>query len=204
MQTWIHSGGLDMGFGFDCFRLNQQPTRPPMYGDIMNVSDAIRTKRAIRKFQDKPLPDEIMTAILNAGRRSQSSKNEQTWQFIAIRDKSILKALSKCGQWAGHLAGAALGVAILTPDPEGKFQIMFDAGQSAAFMQLAAWELGVGSVPASIYEHEKAREILGFPPEWHLRIALSFGYPLDEEKLSAAPKKGGRRPLNEVVHWDKW
>jgi nitroreductase len=170
----------------------------------MNVSDAVRTKRAIRKFQDKPLPDEVIKAILNAGRRSQSSKNEQTWQFIAIRDKSILKALSECGTWAGHLAGAALGVAILTPDPEGKFQIMFDAGQAAAFMQLAAWELGVGSVPASLYEHEKAREILGFPAEWHVRIALSFGYPLDEEKLSAAPKKGGRRSLEEVVHWDKW
>ena len=170
----------------------------------MNVSDAIRTKRAIRKFQDKALPEDVVTAILNAGRRSQSSKNEQTWQFIAIRDKTILKALSECGTWAGHLAGAALGVAILTPDPEGKFQIMFDAGQAAAFMQLAAWELGVGSVPASLYEHEKAREILGFPPEWHVRIALSFGYPLEEEKLSAAPKKGGRRSLEEVVHWDRW
>jgi nitroreductase len=170
----------------------------------MDVSEAIRTKRAIRKFQDKPLPDEVIRAILNAGRRSQSSKNEQAWQFIAIRDKSILKALSECGTWAGHLAGAALGVAILTPDPEGKFQFMFDAGQSAAFMQLAAWELGIGSVPASIYEFEKARPILRFPSEWHLRIALSFGYPVDEEKLSAAPKKGGRRVLEEVVHWDTW
>lgn len=170
----------------------------------MNVSDAIRTKRAIRKFLDKPLPDDVVHAILNAGRRSQSSKNEQAWQFIAIREKSILKALSECGTWAGHLAGAALGIAILTPDPEGKFQIMFDAGQAAAFMQLAAWELGVGSVPASIYQAEKAREVLSFPAAWHLRIALSFGYPADEEKLSAAPKKGGRRPLEEIVHWDKW
>ena len=170
----------------------------------MNVSEAIRLKRAVRKFQDKPLPEEVMLAILNAGRRSQSSKNEQTWQFIAIRDKSILKALSECGPWAGHLEGAALGVAILTPDPAAKFQTMFDAGQAAAFMQLAAWELGVGSAPASIYEMEKARQILGFPAEWHLRIALSFGYPLEEEKLSAAPKKGGRRTLEEVVHWDRW
>ncbi len=170
----------------------------------MNVSDAIRFKRAVRKFQDKPLPEDVVITILNAGRRSQSSKNEQTWQFIAIRDKSILKALSECGTYAGHLAGAALGVAILIPDPEGKFQTMFDAGQAAAFMQLAAWELGVGSVPASIYEPEKARQILGFPSEWHLRIALSFGYPLDKETLSTAPKKGGRRSLEEVVHWDKW
>ena len=170
----------------------------------MNVSDAIRLKRAVRKFQDKPLPEEIANAILNAGRRSQSSKNEQTWHFIAMRDKSILKALSECGQWAGHLAGAALGVAILTPEPTEKFQTMFDAGQAAAFMQLAAWELGVGSVPASLYEHEKAREILGIPAELHLRMALSFGYPLEEERLSAAPKKGGRRSLEEIVHWDKW
>jgi nitroreductase len=170
----------------------------------MNVLEAIRTKRAVRKFKDEALHEEVVKAILNAGRRSQSSKNEQGWQFLAIRDKSILKVLSECGNWAGHLAGAALGVAILTPDPTGKFQIMFDAGQTAAFMQLAAWELGVGSVPASIYEHEKAREILGFPPEWHLRIALSFGYPLDEEKLTAVPRKGGRKPLEEIVHWEKW
>jgi nitroreductase len=170
----------------------------------MNVSDAIRMKRAVRKFQDKSLPDDVVRAILNAGRRSQSSKNGQTWQFIAIRDKSILKELSQCGEWAGHLAGAALGVAILTPDPAEKFQTMFDAGQASAFMQLAAWELGIASCPASIYQPEKAREILGFPAEWHLRVALSFGYSAEEEVLSAAPKKGGRKSLDEVVHWDRW
>lgn len=170
----------------------------------MNVSDAIRLKRAVRKFQDIPLPDDVTHSILNAGRRSQSSKNTQTWQFIAIRDRSILKELSTCGQWAGHIAGAALCVAILTPDPTEKFQIMFDAGQAAAFMQLAAWELGVGSCPASLYEFDKTRAILGFPPEWHLRIAVSFGYPLEEEKLSAPPKKGGRVLLKDIVHFDKW
>jgi len=170
----------------------------------MNVSEAIRLKRAVRQFQDKPLPDEAVAAILNAGRRSQSSKNNQAWQFIAIRDKTILKELSQCGEWAGHIAGAALCVAILTPDPNEKFQIMFDAGQAAAFMQLAAWELGVGSCPASLYEFDKTRGILGFPAEWHLRVALSFGYAVEEEKISAAPKKGGRMSLDEVVHWDKW
>ena len=170
----------------------------------MNVSEAIRTKRAIRKFQEKPLPDDVVKSILNAGRRSQSSKNEQGWQFIAIRDKEILRDLSECGQWAGHLAGAALGVAILTPEPTAKFQTMFDAGQAAAFMQLAAWELGVGSVPASIYDPERARRLLAFPPEWHMRIALSFGYPADEGKLSAPPQKGGRRSLEEIVHWERW
>lgn len=170
----------------------------------MEVLQAIRTKRAVRRFQDKPLPEEVIRTILNAGRRAQSSKNTQPWHFIAITDREILRALSECGHYAGHLAGAALGVAILTPDPAQRFSIMFDAGQAAAYMQLAAWSLGVGSCLATIYEPEKAREILGFPPEWHLRIAISFGYPADPEVLSRPPKRGGRRPFEEVVHWNRW
>ena len=170
----------------------------------MDVHDAVRTKRAVRQFRLDPLPEEVVYAILNAGRRSQSSKNSQPWQFIAIRSRPVLKGLSTCGEWAGHLEGAAMGVAILTPDPAARFQILFDAGQSAAYMQLAAWELGVGSCIASIYDADKARTILRFPPEMDLRFALSFGYPEDAAKLSAPPKKGGRRPLEEVVRWDKW
>lgn len=170
----------------------------------MNVTEAIRIKRAVRKFTDRSLSEEEILAILNAGRRAQSSKNSQPWHFIAVTDKGILQSLSKCGEFAGHIAGAALAVAILTPDPDEKFQTMFDAGQAAAYMQLAAWERGIGSCPASIYEPEKARQILGFPAEWHLRIVLSFGYPLENDKLTAPPKRGGRRSLEGVVHREKW
>jgi nitroreductase len=170
----------------------------------MNVSEAIRTKRAVRQFQDQLLPDQSVQAILNAGRRAQSSKNTQPWNFIAITDKAILKQLSECGEWAGHLAGAALGVAIVHPNPNEKFQVLFDIGQAAAYMQLAAWELGVGSCLATIYEPDKARQLLGFPGDQHIRIAISFGYPLDEVMFTGKPFKGGRRPLEEVVHWEKW
>jgi nitroreductase len=170
----------------------------------MNVSEAIRMKRAVRTFTTEPLPEEAIYAILNAGRRAQSSKNTQPWYFIAITDKAVLKQLAECGQWAGHLAGAALGVAIIHADPSQKFQIMFDIGQAAAYMQLAAWELGVGSCLASIYEADKARNILGFPDDLHLRIALSFGYPADQASLTRPPQKGGRRSLNEIAHLDHW
>ena len=170
----------------------------------MDVNKAIRMKRAVRQFQDQPLPEEAVQAILNAGRRSQSSKNTQPWQFIAIRDKATLKALSECGTWAGHLAGSVLGVAILHADPSERFQIMFDIGQAAAYMQLAAWEMRIGSCLASIYEQEKARHILGYPENLHLRIAISFGYPLDPQDLTRPPKSGGRRRMDEIVHWDRW
>jgi nitroreductase len=170
----------------------------------MNVSEAIHLKRAVREYCDEPLPEDAVRAILNAGRRAQSSKNSQPCRFVAIRDREILRALAQCGQYAGHLAGAALGVAILTPDPALRFQISFDAGQSAAYMQLAAWELGIGSCMATIYDSDKARPILGFPAEMRLQFAISFGYPRNPEQLVQPPKKGGRQAFEEIVHWERW
>ncbi len=170
----------------------------------MDVSDAIKTKRAIRKFKDTPLLEKEIIAIVNAGRRSQSSKNTQPWHFIVITDRTTLIELSKLGEWAGHLATAALGIAIITPNPDIRFSIMFDAGQSAAYMQLAAWELVIGSCLATIYETEKARSLLGFPDDLFLHIAISFGYPIDATKLTEPPQKTGRRTLSDVAHWEKW
>lgn len=170
----------------------------------MEVLEAIRLKRAVRSFRDEPLPAEIVEDILNAGRRAQSAKNSQPWRFIAVQDRDRLRALSELGTYAGHLAGAALGVAILTPNPEQRWSIMFDAGQAAAYMQLAAWQHGVGSCPATIYQPEEARGLLEFPEEYHLHAALSFGYPQDPEVLSAPPHSGGRIAFDEVVHFDNW
>jgi nitroreductase len=170
----------------------------------MDINEAIRLKRAVRKFSDQALSEDTIRLVLNAGRRSQSSKNTQPLQFIAIQDKTTLKALSELGDWAGHLAGAALGVVIVHPDPAERFQILFDVGQSAAYMQLAAWGQGVGSCLASIYHPDKARELLGFPEELHTRFAISFGYPAEEDKLEQPPQPGGRRPFQEVVHWERW
>ncbi len=170
----------------------------------MNVSDAIHTKKAVREFQQRPLTAEETQTILNAGRLAQSSKNSQPWQFITITDASTREALSHLGRYGGHMANAALVVAILTPDPASRFSVMFDAGQAAAYMQLAAWELGIGSCPATIYEYEQARELLGFPPEWHIRVALSFGYPLAPEQPNRPARKGGRNAFADIVHREHW
>ncbi|HLW01736.1 MAG TPA: nitroreductase family protein [Ktedonobacterales bacterium] len=164
----------------------------------MNVSEAIRGMRAVRHFTAQPVPEETIRTILNAGRRAQSSKNTQPWQFVAIRDKETLKQLSECGAFAQHLAGAAFAVALISPNPAG-----FDLGQATAFMQLQAWELGIGSCIASIYEPERAKSILGVPNDLHFTVALSFGYP-DPAQQPPAPRPGGRKSLDEVVHWEKW
>ena len=171
----------------------------------MNVLDAIRLKRSVRRFTPDPLPDDAVRAILNAGRRAQSSKNTQPWQFVVVTDKDILRQLSLTGDFAGHLAGAALGVVIVTPDePDRREWLMFDVGQSAAYMQLAAWDLGIGSVIASIYHPEQAQAILGVPDGYRCDVALSFGYPADATVLTAPPKQGGRNPLDDMTHYEQW
>ena len=171
----------------------------------MDVKTAITTKRAVREFKDRLLSEEAVWEILNAGRRAQSAKNRQPWHFIAIRDKQTLKSLSQLGKHAWHLAGAAMGVAIITPPMEKRFSILFDAGQAAAYMQLAAWELGIGSCPATIYQPEEAKKLLGFPNDLHIYLALSFGFPLDENTITRPPSvKGGRKKFDEVVHFEKW
>jgi nitroreductase len=69
---------------------------------------------------------------------------------------------------------------------------------------LAAWELGIGSCLATIYETEKARALLGLPEDFHIRIAISFGYPADDNVMVRPLKKGGRKPFDEVVHMERW
>ncbi|MBC8163944.1 MAG: nitroreductase family protein [Roseiflexaceae bacterium] len=162
----------------------------------MSVGEAIRTKRAVRAFTEQPVPDATMREILHAGRRSQSSKNSQPWQFIVITNRETLQALAQCGTYAGHLAGAAFAVALIAERGHE-----FDLGQAAAAMQLAAWEQGVGSCIAAMWEPERARPILGVPDQLAFDIAISFGYSAE---VARTPRMDGRKTLEAIVRWERW
>ena len=173
----------------------------------MNVWDAIRTKRMVRRFDPRPLPPEAIERILDAGRHAGSSKNLQRWDFIVVRDRAQLQALSKVGDYAGHLAGATIAIALVTPDPRAEGQalsIMWDLGLAAENMVLAAWELGIGSCPATVYDQALARRLLAYPEDRWCEYLLSFGYPAHDDDLVRPPKAGGRKPLSAVVHEGRW
>ena len=173
----------------------------------LSVWQAISTKRAVRRSPSDSLAPDHLDRILRAGRRAGSSKNLQRWDFVVCRDRDHLEELSKVGPWAGHLAGAAVGIALVTPDPaaaDAPLSVMFDLGQAAENMMLAAWELGIGSVPATVYEHDLARRLLGYPETHHCEYILSFGYPAESAALSAPNKSGGRKPLDEMIHDERW
>ena len=173
----------------------------------VSVWDAVSHKRVVRRFSDEPIAPDELVRILNAGRRAASSKNLQRWQFIVCRDREHLKELSAVGPWADHLAGASVAVALVTPHPgaaDAPLSVMFDLGMAAGNMMLVAWELGIGSVPATVYEHELARNLLGYPEDHHCEYILSFGYPADPAELTRPNKAGGRVALADIVHNERW
>jgi nitroreductase len=173
----------------------------------MNVHDAVHAKRAVREFADRPLTDEDVAAILEAGRRAHSAKNRQRWAFIVVRDRGRLAQLATLGPWCGHIAGAAAAIALVTPDPrvEGApLSITWDLGGAAAQMMLVAWERGIGSCPATVHEADRARGLLGYPADLHCEFILSFGYPADPDAITRPNRAGGRRPVDELVHEEAW
>ena len=173
----------------------------------METLEAIGRQRVVRAFQERALPESVVTTILDAGRRAGSSKNLQRWAFITISDRSTLERLSKVGPWCGHLAGATMAVALVTPDPRAAaapLSVMWDLGRAAQNMTLAAWDLGVGSCPATVYEQDACREALGYPGDHHCEFILSLGYPLDATDLTRPLKAGGRHDLGSMIHAERW
>jgi nitroreductase len=172
----------------------------------MDTWEAINSVRVVRQFDDRPLSAEHESRILNAARRTGSSKNEQTWAFIVIHDRDHLRELAAVGRYADHLADAAMAVALVTPDESAGWRNtrMWDLGRAAQNMVLAAWELGIGSAPATVFEQELAAGLLGLPADRRCNYLLSFGYPADASMLSAPNKAGGRVALEAVVHEERW
>jgi nitroreductase len=173
----------------------------------MEAYRALMTLRCVRHFLDKPLPEEVLMRILEAGRWTGSAKNVQPWQFIIVRQRETLDQLAACGKFASHLRGAALAVVVATqPGWSGTF----DAGRVVQDMMLAAWAEGVGSCIASLHDADCARAILGVPSAWQV-IAVSFGYsqPHAPQTIEGRPREQvltnvGRRPLDELVRHEKW
>jgi len=174
---------------------------------MTDVWTAIKNKRMVRRFEDRPLAPEHLARIVDAGRHAGSSKNQQRWDFVVVEDRARLRALARVGPFAEHIGGAAAAIGLVTPDPTvpgASLSLVWDAGLAAENMLLAAWELGVGGCPATVYEQPIARGILAYPDDRWCGYILSFGYPADPDDLTRPPKAGGRRSLDEVTHRETW
>jgi nitroreductase len=167
----------------------------------METWDAIRARRNVRAYQDRPIPADDLDRVLEAGRRAPSSRNQQRWDFVVCTDRAQLRELAGVWRGAGHVARSAATVGLVTVASED-WSVAYDLGQVTMSMMLAAADQGIGSGHAAVRDQELARRLLGFPEDRQLAWLIAFGYPADRPLRPI--DQPDRRPFGDVVHRARW
>ena len=171
----------------------------------METWDAIRARRNVRSYGDRPIPPEALDRILEAGRRAPSSMNEQRWDFVVVTGRQELQELAKVWQYGKHVATSAATVALVVPDvddPDTRCSIEYDLGQVTMNMMLAAADQGVGSGHSSVQDQDQARKVLVLPADRICAYLIAFGYPADRPLRPI--RTPNRRTVDDVVHRGRW
>ncbi len=163
----------------------------------MDAYRAIVSKRDTRRFAERPIPDDVLGRILQAGRMAGSSKNTQPVRLVVLREPERLAELAACGQFAEHVPRCAVAIAVVLIEDGGAF----DAGRAAQNMMVAGWAEGVTSCPTTMHDGDCARTTLGAPEGSHVAIVLAMGYPEEGSRLGAGRE---RLSVDELVHWERW
>lgn len=171
----------------------------------METWDAIRARRNVREYEDRPVSEPDLDRILEAGRRSPSSRNRQRWDFVVVTGRTRLERLAEVWRGAGHVARSAATIALVAPaetDPDRRASVAYDLGQATLSMALAATDIGIGSAHAAVGDQDLARELLGLPDDRELAYLLALGHPLGGPLRPI--REPDRRPFRDVVHRDRW
>jgi len=165
----------------------------------------IRSRRNVREYTDEPIDRPGLDRILEAGRRSPSSRNWQPWDFVIVTDRPQLAELSKVWRGAGHVARSAATIALLAPVPADERQrdwVQYDLGQATMSIMLAAADLGIGSGHSAVADQRLAGQVLGFPDDRFCAYLIALGFPADRPLTPI--RRPDRRPFDAVVHWGRW
>jgi len=167
--------------------------------------DAIRARRDVRTYEDRPIPPEDLERVLEAARRTPSSMNAQPWDFVVCTDRTTLEQLAKTWRYAAHVAGSAATIALVAADPadqEERDWIFYDMGQATLQMMVTAADLGIGSSHAAVDDQDLARRLLGLPEDRSCVALIAFGYPADRPLRPIA--RPARHPADQVIHRERW
>ena len=159
---------------------------------MSDTYDFILNLRAIREYKPDPLSTEDLGAILEAGRWTGSSKNNQDWSFVAVTDSERLQQLAKFGTYTKPIRNSVATI-VLVEERGGN---EFDIGRAAQNMMLAAKAVGVASCPITLHRGEGARDFIGAPKSSTVRYAVALGYRAEGSKL---PRRGGRKAPEKVI-----
>ncbi|MFW9988292.1 MAG: nitroreductase family protein [Candidatus Odinarchaeota archaeon] len=156
----------------------------------------LKGRRSIRSFQGKPIKENEIKMILEAGRWSPSASNRQPWEFIVIKNKQILEKLSKMSFYGKFMKIVPLVIAIVGKINQSPKWYIIDMSLVSMNMMLMAWVLGIGTCWIGAMNREKAKKIIGLDENDYLLTILPFGYIQGN-----IPKPTPRKPLKNIVKW---
>jgi len=163
-------------------------------GSMTNaVFDAVRTVLAVREFDDRPLPEDVLRRIVEAAHLTASSRNGQPWHFVVVRERGDLQEIGRLVRTGSYTAGAAAAVVVACD--RGSPYAASDASRAIQSMILTAWAEGVGSNWTGFGGMETVRQRFGVPERYDVLAVVPFGYP--KRKLGLGKKN--RKPIGEVV-----
>ncbi len=169
----------------------------------MDCLECIYTRRAIRKYTDKNVSDEIIHKLLKAGMSGPSAVNEQPWHFIIVKDKELLKEIPKASQYAQMVKDAALAIIVCGNPTLQKIDGFWsqDCCIAAQNILLAAHALGLGAVWTAAYplqdRVDNLQKLFGIPKTIIPLCVIPIGYPAEKKEPVDRFKK-------ERVHSEKW
>lgn len=171
----------------------------------METWDAIRSRRDVRQYEERPISPEDLERIVEAGWRAPSASNNQHRDLVVVTGREELTELARVWQGAAHVAQSAATIVVVYPPVEDQRLAAFDTfdqGQAVAQMMIAAADLGIGSCHSAVGDQDLLRSLLGYPEGNRSDMMVSFGYPADRPLRPIEHPK--RRPMSEVVHRDRW
>ena len=169
----------------------------------MEVFKAIRKRYSVRGYLDKQVEDDKLNKVLEAARLAPSARNIQEWKFVVVKDKDTRqKMIDACkGQeFVGQAPVIIVACAIITDYTMTCGQLAYPVDLSIAVdhMTLQAVELGLGTCWIGAFFEDKVKKLLKIPDEARIVAVLPLGYP------STTPKEKQRKPLDQIICYDKW
>ncbi len=177
----------------------------------MELMQGLLTRRSVRKYQDKPIPKEVINEIIATAQYSPTAHNRQPWEFLVVDDKTVLAELRHLQRWTSFAKDAAC-VVFVCGDIEKSFSrdkedekwsfIDVDCAIATQTLMLAAWSKGIGSCYCGAAPMQRVvdalKDYLHLPDNIRPFAIVPMGYPAE------TPKQPDDRVKPERIHWGKW
>jgi len=163
----------------------------------MDAIEVLKTRRSVRAYTRAPVPRKIIEDIVDCGRLAPTANNVQPWEFVVITDPELLRRIAVITEYGKFIADAPVCVVVLSRDTKYYLE---DGSAATENILLAARAHGLGSCWVAGDKKPYASEIcrlVGAPRSHKLVSLIPIGYPAE------SPEKS-KRPLSDVLHWEKY